>query len=85
MWSCPFGHLQRGAEAIEWRISKVGSFCPRPETRGLGEVAAEKCGRAQGSTELASDTQPENDVSAAAHHALGFVDVGMVRCFRKEL
>ena len=61
---------------------------PKARNQGVGRallVAAERWGRAQGCTELASDTQPENDVSAAAHHALGFADVGMVRCFRKEL
>jgi hypothetical protein len=29
--------------------------------------------------------QPDNEVSAAAHRALGFVEVGLVRCFRKDL
>ena len=30
-------------------------------------------------------SQSENHVSAAAHRALGFADVGLVRCFRKDL
>jgi len=61
-----------------------------PEARGQGVgralvAAAETWGREQGCRELASDTEPENDVSTAAHLALGFEDVGLVRCFRKEL
>lgn len=61
-----------------------------PEARGHGVgralvAAAETWGRSQGCTEFASDTSPDNDVSAAAHRFLGFADVGTVRCFRKEL
>jgi len=48
-------------------------------------AAAEQWGRAQGCRELASDAEPDNEVSAAAHRALRFEDVGLVRCFRKEL
>jgi aminoglycoside 6'-N-acetyltransferase I len=56
--------------------------------RGIGRAlieAAEAWARGEGCSELASDTQPSNEVSAAAHRALGFSDVGLVRCFRKEL
>jgi len=58
-----------------------------PEPRGQGGgralvAAAEAWGREQGCRELASDTEHENDVSTAAHLALGFEDVGLVRCFR---
>jgi len=61
-----------------------------PEARGRGVgraliVAAEEWGRAHGCRELASDARAENEVSATAHRALGFVEVGLVRCFRKEL
>lgn len=55
---------------------------------GVGRAlveAGERWGRSQGCTEFASDAEPENDVSAAAHTSCGFVDVGMVRCFRKGL
>ena len=34
---------------------------------------------------LASSARSDNAVSAEAHRALGFADVGLVRCFRKEL
>jgi aminoglycoside 6'-N-acetyltransferase I len=56
--------------------------------RGVGRAlvaASEDWGRSQGCTEIASDTQPDDDVSAAAHRALGFADAGLVRCFRKDL
>jgi aminoglycoside 6'-N-acetyltransferase I len=61
-----------------------------PEARGRGVgraliAAAEDWARAQGCRELASDAQPDNEVSTAAHHAAGFVEVGLVRCFRKAL
>ena len=38
-----------------------------------------------GCTELASDAQPDNETSIAAHLALGFSDEGLVRCFSKKL
>ena len=56
--------------------------------QGIGRAlveAAETWGRSQGCAELASDTSPDNHVSAAAHRSLGFADAGMVRCFRKDL
>lgn len=56
--------------------------------RGVGRAlvrAAEEWGRAHGCTEFASDAEPDNAASAAAHQALGFTDVGLVRCFRKPL
>lgn len=61
-----------------------------PEARraGIGRAliaAAEDWGRSQGCSELASDAQWDNDVSAAAHRAAGFTEVGLVRCFRKAL
>ena len=56
--------------------------------QGVGAAliaASETWGRSQGCTEFASDADPDNAVSASAHGALGFADVGLVRCFRKEL
>jgi aminoglycoside 6'-N-acetyltransferase I len=61
---------------------------PEARRQGVGRalvVSAEAWGRAQGCTEFASDTPLDNEVSAAAHRALGFVEVGIVRCFRKDL
>lgn len=56
--------------------------------RGIGRAlvaAAEAWGRTQGCTEFASDAERDNAVSAAAHRAIGFTDVGLIRCFRKDL
>lgn len=61
---------------------------PDARRRGVGRAlveAAEEWGRVQGCSELASDAHPENDVSRAAHRAAGFDEVGLVRCFRKEI
>ena len=61
---------------------------PRARGHGVGRAliaAAEDWGRSQGCHEFASDAQPDDDVSAAAHRALGFVEVGLIRCFRKDL
>jgi len=61
---------------------------PEYRTRGVGRAlvaAAENWGRAEGCIEFASDAEPDNDVSSIAHRALGFEDVGLVRCFAKKL
>lgn len=61
---------------------------PEARRQGVGRAllkAAEEWGRTQGCTEFASDTQPDNVISTTAHHALGFAEVGLVRCFRKEI
>jgi GNAT superfamily N-acetyltransferase len=68
--------------ASEWFV------VPDARKRGIGRAlidAAERWAHAQGCCEFASDTQPDNELSAAAHRALGFSEVGLVRCFRKEL
>lgn len=92
---CPIGlaELSIRAYAEGCRSDRVayleGWFVvPNARGRGVGRaliVAAEEWGRTQGCHEFASDAQPDNDVSAAAHRALGFADVGLVRCFRKDL
>ncbi|HTE85366.1 MAG TPA: aminoglycoside 6'-N-acetyltransferase [Dehalococcoidia bacterium] len=56
--------------------------------RGAGAAlvrAAEQWAREQGCTEFASDTEIDNDASAAAHKALGFEEVSRLICFRKQL
>lgn len=56
--------------------------------RGVGRAliqAAEAWGRSQGCTEFASDALLDNEVSAAAHQALGFEETVQLRCFRKNL
>ena len=61
---------------------------PHARRRGVGAAlvrAAEDWGRAQGCTEFASDALIDNDVSAAAHAALGFTETARIRCFRKDL
>jgi len=61
---------------------------PEARRRGIGRAlvaAAEDWARAQGCTEFASDTLADNNVSTAAHHALGFEEVEVIRCFRKDL
>lgn len=61
---------------------------PAARHQGVGRAlvaAAEAWGRDQGCREFASDIEPANDVSAAAHLALGFQEVGSIRCFRKDI
>ena len=61
---------------------------PAARRRGTGRAlvrAAEEWSRSQGCVEFASDAEADNDESARAHLALGFEDVGLVRCFRKDL
>ncbi len=75
-------HTSRVAYLEGWFVEATA------RQQGVGRAlleAAEAWGRAQGCTEFASDTQADNRVSAAAHAALGFEDVGLVRCFRKKL
>jgi aminoglycoside 6'-N-acetyltransferase I len=72
------------------RVAYLEGWYVAPAARRTGvglalTAAAERWARSQGCTEFASDTQPDNEVSAAAHRAAGFEDVGLVRCFRKEL
>ena len=72
------------------RVAYVEGWYVIPEARrgGVGRAliqAAEDWGRSIGCTEFASDADLTNNVSAAAHKALGFVEVGQVRCFRKNI
>ncbi len=75
-------HSDRVAYLESWYVA------PAARRRGVGRAllaAVEAWGRSQGCAELASDTELANDASAAAHTALGFNEVGRVRCFRKDL
>ncbi len=72
------------------RVAYLEGWFVVPDARGRGigralVAAAEEWGRSQACREFASDTQLDNAVSAAAHRALGFREVGLVRCFRKDL
>lgn len=72
------------------RVAYVEGWYVIPEARrrGVGRLligAAEAWGRSIGCRELASDAELTNEISTAAHKALGFVEVGQVRCFRKDL
>jgi aminoglycoside 6'-N-acetyltransferase I len=72
------------------RIGYLEGWYVVPEARrhGVGRAlveAAQEWARGEGCTELASDTQPDNAASIAAHRSLGFEDVGLVRCFRQDL
>ena len=61
---------------------------PDARHRGVGRelvAAAEAWARSVGCTEFASDAEADNEESAAAHRALGFTEVGLIRCFRKDL
>ena len=61
---------------------------PAARRRGVGRAllaAAESWARGQGCTEFGSDASPDNAVSMAAHHALGFEETGRACNFRKDL
>jgi aminoglycoside 6'-N-acetyltransferase I len=61
---------------------------PEARHRGVGRelvAAAEAWARSTGCTEFASDAEADNEASAAVHRALGFTEVGLIRCFRKDL
>ena len=60
----------------EWRGKGVGAALI---------AAAEDWARSQDCVELGSDAEVANLDSAAAHRALGFEEVGIIRCFKKRL
>lgn len=72
----PVGYLEGWYVEGPWRGRRIG---------GALVAAAEAWARAQGCRQFASDTELANEASAAAHRALGFEEVGIVRCFRKVL
>jgi len=75
-------HTDRVAYLEGWYV------VPDARNQGVGRAliaGAEAWGRSQGCVEFASDAELTNDASAAAHKAVGFIEVGQVRCFRKDL
>jgi aminoglycoside 6'-N-acetyltransferase I len=61
---------------------------PEARRRGIGRqlvTAGEQWARSMGCTEFGSDAEADNALGATAHRALGFEEVGLVRCFRKDL
>lgn len=61
---------------------------PGARRTGAGRAlveAAEAWAVERGCTEFASDALIDNDISAAAHRALGFVETEQIRCFKKIL
>ena len=72
------------------RVAFLEGWYVAPEFRRRGiaralVVAAEEWAISRGCTEFASDAQVDNEISAVAHIECGFAEVGVVRCFRKDL
>jgi len=72
------------------RVAYLEGWYVLPESRreGVGRAlveAAADWARDQGCSEFASDTDVANAQSTSAHMAVGFEDVGLVRCFRRTL
>jgi aminoglycoside 6'-N-acetyltransferase I len=75
---------------ISDRVAYLEGWFVEEADRGHGIGAAliaavEEWSRAQGCTELGSDAEIDNLASAAAHRSLGFIEVGRIVCFRKDL
>lgn len=72
------------------RVAFLEGWYVVPEFRRVGVgrelvEAAEQWAVGEGCSEFGSDTPIDNEVSTAAHRDCGFVEVGVIRCFRKEL
>jgi aminoglycoside 6'-N-acetyltransferase I len=88
-----FAELSIRACAEGCRTDRIGFLegwfvVPEARRQGVGRLlveGAEQWARAQGCVEFASDSLEANAASAAAHRALGFTDVGLIRCYRKDL
>lgn len=74
--SSPVAYIEGWYVEPEWRRKGVGR---------LLMTHAEAWTRSRGLTELASDALLENEVSHAAHRAVGFEEVERIVTFRKEL
>lgn len=88
-----FAELSRRAYAEGCDTSPVGFLegwyvLSNRRRKGIGRAlvtAGEAWARALGCREFASDALADNEGSAAAHQALGFQEVEVIRCFRKDL
>lgn len=72
------------------RVGYLEGWYVSPEFRRRGiaralVTAAESWAMSNGCTEFASDTEIDNEISAAAHRQCGFEEVAVIRCFRKIL
>ena len=74
--SSPVGYLEGWFVAPAYRLTGIG--------RRLVQ-AAEGWARAQGCTEMASDSELSNTPSHQAHARLGYQEVERIVCFRKAL
>jgi aminoglycoside 6'-N-acetyltransferase I len=77
-------------DCVTDRVAYLEGWYVAPDFRrqGVGRqlvAAAERWALAQGCSEFGSDALLDNEVSAAAHRALGFVETVQIRCFRKPL
>lgn len=88
-----FAEVSRRFYAEGCETSPVGFLegwyvVPERRRQGVGGAlvaAAEAWARRLGCREFASDAVADNAVSATAHRALGFEEVEVIRCFRKDL
>ena len=77
-----------GCEGTEVAYLEGWYVEPHVRRSGVGlalVAAAEDWARARDLGEIASDADPANAASHAAHRAAGFRDAGLVRCFAKRL
>src|SRR5438552_62141 len=77
-------------DCVTDRVAYLEGWYVMQEARGRGVgralvAASEAWARSQECTEFGSDTSIENDASAAAHRALGFMETARIRCFLKTL
>ena len=88
-----FAEVSRRAYAEGCETSPVGFLegwyvIAARRRQGIGRAlvdASEAWARANGCREFASDAVADNALSATAHRALGFEEVEVIRCFRKDL